>query len=171
LPDFLKGFCPTGAECKLKHFFEKSPEKSKSKETDKSKESEVVMREKKIAPAKPKRKSICQTPMSEKKARVRYYDEQQSSTSNDQNKESEADKSVQDHSDLNKSEQESSELNKSGHVPGNTPSYEQKRKRLLRKIELAKQVRRLDLLFSLLLHNVISSELVQTTYITSFSFH
>jgi hypothetical protein len=109
--------------------------------------------------------------MSEKKARVRYYDEQQSSTSNDQNKESEADKSVQDHSDLNKSEQESSELNKAGHVPGNTPSYEQKRKRLLRKIELAKQVRRLDLLFSLLLHNVISSELVQTTYITSFSFH
>lgn len=39
-------------------------------------------REKKVAPAKPKRKSICQNPGQEKKARVRYYDEMKQ----DQNK-------------------------------------------------------------------------------------
>jgi hypothetical protein len=57
----LKGFCPAGDDCKLKHFIEKNPDKPSPKpEADGP--AEVVMREKKIAPAKPKRKSLCQTP-------------------------------------------------------------------------------------------------------------
>lgn len=95
-PDFLKGFCPAGQECKKKHFLE-----------------EVTMRDRKIPPAKPKRKSICQTPgtsqTQEKKARVRYYDEKQ------------ADEKIEI------SEETSSQ------------DFEMKRKRLLRKVELAKQ--------------------------------
>ena len=123
-PDFLKGFCPAGAECKKKHFYEKSPEKSKP---DDSAAGEVVMREKKIPPAKPKRKSICQTPlMTEKKARVRYYDEKEPEGP-EKNK-------------LKTNEEDSRVNSQTETVLDNSPSYEQKRKRLLRKVELAKQV-------------------------------
>jgi hypothetical protein len=123
-PDFLKGFCPAGAECKKKHFYEKSPEKSKP---DDGTTGEVVMREKKVPPAKPKRKSICQTPlMTEKKARVRYYDEKEP-------EESEKDKPEKEEEDARVNNQPEPTLE-------NSPSYEQKRKRLLRKVELAKQV-------------------------------
>ena len=85
------------------------------------------MREKKIPPAKPKRKSICQTPlMTEKKARVRYYDEKEPEEPEKNNPEpDEADSRVNSQKEP---------------VRENSPSYEQKRKRLLRKVELAKQV-------------------------------
>ena len=99
-------------------------------------EPEVVMREKKIAPAKPKRKSICATPMSEKKARVRYYDEKQDDD------ESGKIQFQPDRSGIEKSEPEKSGENQTE----NSPSYEQKRQRLLKKVELAKQVKNLTLI-------------------------
>ena len=74
--------------------------------------------EKKVAPAKPKRKSLGQTPADHKKSRVqptpttRYYQE------------------------TRKEEDPETELKDAAEV---TPELESKRKRLLRKIELAKQ--------------------------------
>ena len=137
--DFLKGFCPAGDECKLKHFVEKTSEnKAAAAAAEKPDRAEVVMREKKIAPAKPKRKSICQTPaaMSEKKARVRYYDEPPPAVT-----------AAEDQLDLEDSgtirlESDRQNMEEPISVPTliNSPSYELKRQRLLRKIELAKQV-------------------------------
>ena len=126
--DFLKGFCPAGSDCKKKHFFEKSPEKVSSHPQIESEEV-VRMREKKIAPAKPKRKSLCATPMSEKKARVRYYDESQHEP---------------DKTGKIRFEQDQTEIGDRSELTGDvsfSPSLEEKRKRLLRKVELAKQVK------------------------------
>ena len=125
--DFLKGFCPAGSDCKKKHFFEKSPEKVACHPIES--EEVVRMREKKIAPAKPKRKSLCATPMSEKKARVRYYDESQH----------EPDKTGKIRFELDQTE-----IGDRSVLTGDvsfSPSLEEKRKRLLRKVELAKQVK------------------------------
>lgn len=66
--------------------------------------------------------------MTEKKARVRYYDEKEP-------EDSEKDKPEADQED-------SKANNQMEPVRENSPSYEQKRKRLLRKVELAKQVLR-----------------------------
>ena len=132
--DFLKGFCPAGNDCKLKHFVEKSPEKKKTAtEAAAAAAPEVVMREKKVPPAKPKRKSLCQTPMAiEKKARVRYYDGERSASSQQESG-----------SGKIRLERDDSEADKSELVARQqltSPGYEQRRQRLLRKVELAKQV-------------------------------
>lgn len=96
------------------------------------------MRDKKIAPAKPKRKSLCQTPaaMAEKKARVRYYDEPMATTATTEQVEQTSSGNVG-----SESGQQEIEATPSGSALINSPSYEHKRQRLLRKVELAKQVR------------------------------
>lgn len=142
--DFLKGFCPAGNDCKLKHFIEKSPEKKQTAKQIKESAVEVVFREKKIPPAKPKRKSLCQTPMamSEKKARVRYYDERSMSDEPDETA---------------KIPFDDSEMDKSEGAQVSSPGYEQKRQRLLRKVELAKQVQKEN--FARQLQNYLIDEL------------
>jgi hypothetical protein len=97
-------------------------------------EQTVIMREKKMAPAKPKRKSLCATPMSEKKARVRYYDEKQ-----------EEPVGTQDETENIQFEQDQTVAGDKSALAGEqsfSPSLEEKRKRLLRKVELAKQARK-----------------------------
>ena len=71
--------------------------------------------EKRTAPPKPKRKSLGQTPGDHKKSRVqaRYFDKEETTTK--------------------------SEETVASNESGETPELEAKRKRLLRKIELAKQ--------------------------------
>ena len=122
---FLKGYCPNGADCKQRHVMA-CPEYDKvgvcSKPAGKCPFPHINKTagntEKKVPPVKPKRKSLGQTPADHKKSRVqasrtsRYYDERKPEM------------------EENKTEEASADI---------TPELESKRKRLLRKIELAKQ--------------------------------
>ena len=122
---FLKGYCSNGSDCKERHVMA-CPEYDRvgvcSKPAGKCPFPHVTntagQAEKKVAPAKPKRKSLGQTPADHKKKRV-----QPSSTRYYEDKGKEEDKETQ-------------EIQDAAEV---TPELESKRKRLLRKIELAKQ--------------------------------
>ena len=129
-PAFLKGYCSNGSDCTLRHVMA-CPEYDKvgvcSKPAGKCPFPHVsntagqagqAQPGKKVAPAKPKRKSLGQTPADHKKSRVaarttgRYYE------------------------DTRVEEDQETPLQEDTKV---TPELESKRKRLLRKIELAKQ--------------------------------
>ncbi len=114
-PDFVKGFCPKADKCTKRHVdVDKSGKEIGIGKSDKMPE---TPNPKKVAPAKPKRKSLCQTPVpletaQQKKPRTRYFDEQQPN-------------------ELITEEVEAKEDLDS--------SLQKKRERLLRKVELAKQ--------------------------------
>ena len=123
---FLKGYCSNGSDCKERHVMA-CPEYDKvgvcSKPAGKCPFPHIAntagQSEKKVAPAKPKRKSLGQTPADHKKSRVqasssRYYEDRR------RKEENEEAQGLQDAAEV-------------------TPELESKRKRLLRKIELAKQ--------------------------------
>jgi len=108
-PEFLKGFCPLYDKCLKRH-------------EDTKKTPKTPHNPKKVPPAKPKRKSIGATPLpnlDKKKPRTRYFE----------------------------NDQEVLEEQKLEHEATKTPiatntfdeSFERKRQRLLRKVELAKQ--------------------------------
>ena len=80
--------------------------------------------------------------MSEKKARVRYYDERSMSDEPDETA---------------KIPFDDSEMDKSEGAQVSSPGYEQKRQRLLRKVELAKQVQKEN--FARQLQNYLIDEL------------
>ena len=120
---FLKGYCSNGSDCKQRHVMA-CPEYDKtgvcSKPAGKCpfphiNKTAALNTEKKVPPVKPKRKSLGQTPADHKKSRVqaaRYYDDSRRNTEEDKTGEAAVDI---------------------------TPELESKRKRLLHKIELAKQ--------------------------------
>merc|ERR1712029_1148906 len=80
---FLSGYCPNGSDCKQRHVMA-CPEFDRlgtcSKPPGKCPFPHIKKTEKKVAPAKPKRKSLGQTPADHKKSRVqkssRYFDKE-----------------------------------------------------------------------------------------------
>ena len=111
-PDFLKGFCPLDKKCLKRHV--DVPRKQLSENSLETPSS------KKVAPVKPKRKSMGHTPMTpmeKKKPRTRYFEE-----SNDQIKPDSDNVIVEEKPDDMKND-----------------SFEIKRQRLLKKVDLVKQ--------------------------------
>jgi len=120
---FLSGYCPNGSDCKLRHVMA-CPEFDRlgtcSKAPGKCPFPHVKKTEKKVAPAKPKRKSLGQTPADHKKSRVqtsaRYFDKKENDHKTD-----------------------GAEVENIAATSTQSSEIEAKRKRLLRKVELAKQ--------------------------------
>ena len=131
-PAFLAGFCKNGSDCKLRHVMA-CPEWDRlgtcSRPAGKCPFPHVTKgdKEKKVAPVKPKRKSLGQTPADHKKSRVasaRYFDQEPATTVTASSCSTPAGTSedvAEARTELSLSEMEA------------------KRRRLLRKIELAKQ--------------------------------
>ena len=117
-PDFMKGFCPLDQKCLKRHIDVPHPNK---------KPENVVPSEtpsKRVAPAKPKRKSLGHTPMTpleKKKPRTRYF--QDTTEMVTENNDNDTEK---------KAENEPSASNVDS-------DFEMKRQRLLKKVEMAKQ--------------------------------
>jgi len=121
-PAFLKGYCPNGSDCRQRHVMA-CPEFDRSgacrlasrcpfPHVDRGAQPAAPHPEKRVAPAKPKRKSLGKTPECSKKSKVagvRYYAEGPA------------------------------EVAEEPAADGGMEEMEAKRKRLLRKIELAKQ--------------------------------
>ena len=120
-PDFLKGFCPLYDNCMKRH--ENQPKPSTSKTGNET------ATNKKVAPIKPKRKSIGATPnivphevLKDKKKR--YFEEEEAKTP------VVASTSVSAAAGIEKNSSTYASLEN---------SFEQKRQRLLKKVEMAKQ--------------------------------
>ena len=116
-PDFLKGYCPRRDECKRRHVnacpvFEQTGECPKGQNCPLP---HISKKPKTPAPAKPKRKSIGQTPTVKKQKTTRYYEDSVVETKS---------------TAPPKEEEECSEK---------SAAYETRRRRLLQKVELAKQ--------------------------------
>ncbi len=155
-PEYLKGYCSAGQDCKRRHVsrcpqFEKTgvcargakcpyPHAAKKASSSKLEDPAPPLPPPKPAktpskraaktppPPKPKRKSIGSATVDSKKARMRYFDRQPSAEAEREKKKDEEEKSEDVATPLAAS---AANLSSS--------SLEAKRKRLLRKVELAKQ--------------------------------
>jgi len=136
---FLKGFCPNGADCSQRHVIA-CPQfdltGSCSKPAGKCalphipRKSAESQQDKKVAPSKPKRKSLGPTEQNQKKSRVtatsgRYYDDQEQDTPKDNSTPS---------------------TNSGEDNGGVSADIEERRRRILDKIEQAKQAWRSSML-------------------------
>jgi len=140
-PDYLKGFCPLDEKCLKKHV-----------DTRKNQQETEVSASKKVPPMKPKRKSIGHTPMTpleKKKPRTRYFDEQvvvyenheqivaHNNIANNSAPMHEEEEISMEKVDENDTVSAVDQVQSFNHQQDH--SFEMKRQRLLRKVDLVKQ--------------------------------